>query len=60
MVLGPLTNQPIEAKHSSRLSLKLMVAMYVQVDILLLFGLIITRNDKVLPTSPIGINTGNQ
>ena len=37
-----------------------MAAMYVQVDILLLFGLIITRKDKVLPTNPNGINTGNQ
>ena len=32
----------------------------MQVDIFLLFGFIIMRKDKVLPTSPIGTNTGIQ
>ena len=37
-----------------------MAAMKMQVDIFLLFGLFITRKDKVLPTRPIGTNVGSQ
>ena len=32
----------------------------MQVDIFLLLGFIITKNDKVLPTRPIGTKIGNQ
>ena len=46
--------------HSKRLSLRLMAAMKIQVDIFLLFSLIITKKDKVLPTNPNGSYTGNQ
>ena len=32
----------------------------MQVDTFLFLGLIITRNDKILPASPSGISIGNQ
>ena len=55
-----MANQFLKAKSIITLSLILIAAMYIHVDIFLLFGLIITRNAKVFPTRPMGTKIGNQ